>query len=688
MIRPNLLFAFLFVLTSSWGRSAIGTGAAASADAPPSQPNLIFILCDDLGWGDLGVLYQNDSQHDKRLHTPMIDQMAAEGIQLRQHYCPAPVCAPSRSSLLSGVHQGHAEVRDNQFDKRLANNHTLATVMKNAGYRTALIGKYGLQGEGDSAETWPAYPTQRGFDEFFGYVRHGDGHLHYPTDAWPLGNSEHHRLPKQVWHNDREVSAGLSKCYTTDLFTARSKHWIAQHTKSNPQEPFFLYLAYDTPHAALQTPTMAYPKGSGIDGGIQWTGKAGQMINTAQGEIDSYRHPDYVGKGWSDTEERFATMVRRIDHCVGDLLQTLRDLKIDKNTMVVISSDNGPHRESYLAGADYHPTSFQSYGPLDGIKRDVWEGGIRVATLAWWPGHIPAGKINTEPSQFHDWMPTFADLGGIAAPARTDGVSLRPRLMGTGKGAASQIYVEYAQSGLTPKYEDFSPSHRGKKRGQMQVVHLDGFKGVRVNIQSHNDPFQIFDLKKDPKEQHNLVDTNPRFKKLEKRMRDHVLQSRMPNASAPRPYDNVAIPAVPQTEITPGLNWSFYEGHFPYVPKTHGMTPQNKGISANIHVANPGGKGAIQWTGWLEVPETGTYEMSLSTSSKAFLRIHQASVLDADFGYQAGQSRTVSIKLAKGHHPIELTCLSDGQTPPTLDWKWGRSASELTSVEDKALFRK
>lgn len=683
MMRLTALFFLTMTLAYA------GTHPTATAADLPSKPNVIFILCDDLGWGDLGVLHQNNSQHDKRLHTPMIDQMAAEGIQLRQHYCPAPVCAPSRSSLLTGVHQGHAEVRDNQFDKSLADNHTLATVMKNAGYTTALIGKYGLQGNGDSAETWPAYPTKRGFDEFFGYVRHVDGHVHYPADAWPLGNSENHRQPKQVWHNDREVSAGLSKCYTTDLFTARSKHWIAEQTKSNPQEPFFLYLAYDTPHAALQTPTMAYPEGSGLKGGIQWTGEAGHMINTAEGEIDSYRHPDYVGKGWSDEEERFATMVRRIDHCVGDLLQTLRDLKIDKNTLVVISSDNGPHQESYLSNSNYDPTSFQSYGPLNGIKRDVWEGGIRVATLAWWPGNIPAGKINTEPSQFHDWMPTFADLGGIAAPARTDGVSLRPRLTGKGEAAASQIYVEYSQNGSTPKYEDFSPSHRGKKRGQMQVVHLDGFKGVRVNIKSHNDPFQIFDLKKDPKEQHNLADTNPRFKQLEKRMRDHVLQSRMPNASAKRPYDNVAIPAAKVSEASPGLQWSFYEGDFPYVPKTSGMKPQKTGTSANIDAAElPAGKGAIQWTGWIDVPETGTYQMTLSTSSKAFLRIHQASVLDADFGYQAGQRRSVSIKLAKGYHPIQLTCLSDGQTPPILDWKWGRSANELTSIEDKSLFRK
>ncbi|MFG0262641.1 MAG: sulfatase-like hydrolase/transferase [Novipirellula sp. JB048] len=694
MIRHDLWFASLFLFSISlWGSlwscgAALGSEAATPSTAASTQPNVIFILCDDWGWGDLGVFHQNESTHAKRLSTPQLDQMAAEGIQLRQHYCPAPVCAPSRASLLSGVHQGHAEVRDNQFDKRLADNHTLGTVMQRAGYRTALIGKYGLQGQGDSPQTWPAYPSKRGFDEFFGYVRHRDGHLHYPADVWPLGGSELHRQPKQLWHNDREVSAGLSKCYTTDLFTARSKHWITEHTRANPQEPFFLYLAYDTPHAALQIPTMAYPEGGGLEGGIQWIGQAGRMINTAQGEIDSYRHPDVVGKGWSDVEERFATMTRRIDDCVGDLLQTLRELKIDKQTLVIFSSDNGPHRESYLAGAPYHPTSFQSYGPFDGLKRDVWEGGIRVATLAWWPGQIPPGQLDTSPSQFHDWMPTLAELAGIAPPARTDGVSLRPRLTGSGDARPSQIYVEYAQGGSTPKYDDFSPSHRGQKRGQMQVVHLDGFKGVRVDIKSHEDPFQIFDLNQDPQEQHDLANTSPQFKKLEKRMRDHVLRSRMPNASAKRPYDQVAIPAVQVAELRPGLHWSFYPGDFPYVPQTSDRTPQQTGTSAAVEATELDTAGAIQWTGWLHVPETGTYEMSLATSSRAFLRIHRAAALDADFGYQAGQPRTVSIRLAKGHHPIELTCLTDGKRAPTVDWRWGRGGDALTPLDAQVLFTK
>src|SRR3954470_22641450 len=161
----------------------IGIVFAGAAAAAPARPNIIFILTDDLGYGDLGVFFQNQRQGAKRADqpahfTPKLDTMAAEGIKLTDHYCPAPVCAPSRASLLLGVHQGHANVRDNQFDKALENNHTLATVLKQAGYKTAIVGKYGLQGKGTNPRQWPAYPTKRGFDFYFGYVRHRDGHEH------------------------------------------------------------------------------------------------------------------------------------------------------------------------------------------------------------------------------------------------------------------------------------------------------------------------------------------------------------------------------------------------------------------------------------------------------------------------------------------------------------------------------
>jgi arylsulfatase A-like enzyme len=644
----------------------------SAATEPASKPNIIFILLDDMGWGDLGVLHQNLSKHPKRHHTPMLDAMAAEGMQLRAHYCPAPVCAPSRSSLLSGVHQGHAEVRDNQFDKALADNHTLATVMKAAGYRTWLVGKYGLQGAKNgqdddfTPEDWPAYPTKRGFDAFYGYVRHRDGHLHYPAHEWPLGDSPAHRTPKQVWHNEREVSSGLAGCYTTDLFAARSKDWIIDHVRKNQRDPFFLYLAFDTPHAALQLPSVPFPAGKGLTGGLQWTNEPGRMINTACGAIDSFRHPDYTGRGWTDVEERFATMVRRIDEAVGDLLQTLRDLGIAENTMVVLSSDNGPHHEAYLQNARYTPESFQSYGPFDGTKRDVWEGGIRVGTLAWWPGTIPAGATSDRPSQFHDWMPTFAAAAGNPPPARTDGVSLLPTLTGTAGQREGQVYVEYVQGSRTPAYQDFDPHKRNRKRGQMQVVFLDGYKGVRLDIENHQTPFAIYDLAVDPKEQHDLAGTAPKFAALQQRMHDRVLQIRRPNPSAPRPYDKAPIPAI-ATSQQEGWLVETFTGPFPYVPDVAECKVATSTRSDNLTAEAVGG--AVRFSGIFVAEQTGLYKATLTTPTRAFVRIHDAALIDADHGFHAGDDYVTTVRLEAGLHPVRVTALAEGDVSLELDFQ-------------------
>lgn len=671
----------VYTLAMTW----VLLGLCPATCSPAAQPNIIFILCDDLGWGDLGVFYQNHSQHDRTHKTPGLDQMAMEGMQLRAHYCPAPVCAPSRASLLTGVHQGHASVRDNQFDKMLIDNHTLASVLKTAGYRTALVGKYGLQGDGNSGSTWTGYPTRRGFDEFYGYVSHYSGHLHYPADVWPLGDSEGHCTPKEVWHNDEEVSAGLKNCYTTDLFTARSKFWISQHVQSHSNQPFFLYLAYDTPHAALQVPSVAFPEGLGLRGGAQWLGEHGKMINTAEGEIDSYRHPDYVGKGWSDVEERFATMVRRIDQCVSDLLQTLRDLNLAENTLVVLSSDNGPHHESYLRDKNYDPTSFQSYGPFEGTKRDTWEGGIRMPTLVWWPTHVPAGRINDHPSQFQDWMPTFAEVAGTVAPARTDGVSLIPTLTDNGPQRDSTIYIEYWNNGKTKPYQDFAEEKRNTTRGQMQVIQMDGFKGIRTNIQSHQEPFAIYDLVADPRERNNLAGSSPRFESLQQRMKDRVLQLRMPNPTASRPYDVEPVPAINVRGPQPGLSWSAYAGEFLYVPSVANLKPMAEGTCTGPTVSFPGAA-AFEFSGLISAPQDDVYTFVLRSSEKAFLRIHDAAVVDADFGHQPDKQQDGSIRLKAGLHPIRITCLANNKGEAALSVRWATSGVAPRPFSEDQIF--
>jgi len=647
MQKTRLLFSSLL--------SALFLATAGAAE----KPNLIFILCDDLGWGDLGVLFQNERDAERKHATPQLDRFAAEGIQLRAHYCPAPVCAPSRASLLTGLHQGHASIRDSQFDKALPDDHTLASTLRTVGYRTALVGKYGLQGEGASAEEWPAYPTKRGFDDFLGYVRHRDGHLHYPAHTWDLGGSENHRERKEVWHNGEEISAQLEKCFTSDLFTAYAKKWITDSVREDPERPFFLYLAYDTPHAALQLPPCPYPEGGGRDGGVQWTGEDGRMINTATGTIDGWVHPDH--EDWPDLEQRQAGMIRRMDDHIGDLTHLLRDLDIDENTLVVFSSDNGPHRESYIKGAAYHASQFQAYGPFDGIKRDTLEGGIRVPSLAWWPGTIPAGRSVEGHSQFHDWLNTFLAAAGAPLQAQSDGVSLLPLLTGEGEQETPTTYIEFTQRGATPDYEDFAPRHRKQKRGQMQVVFLDGYKGLRRDIQGHEDPFRIFDVSRDPSEMEDLADSSDEFRTLQQRMKDAVLRMRRSDPDAPRPYDDEPIPALSERTTGPGVDLRFLAGEFPWVP----VVPRD-----DADLVEPGregfafeapSSGAVEISGCVRITVPGDYTFTVRAPDAAVLHLHRALVIDGDSPGEDGGTHEATAKLEAGLHPFRLGYLTGGE---------------------------
>jgi arylsulfatase A-like enzyme len=232
----------------------------------------------------------------------------------------------------------------------------------------------------------------------------------------------------------------------------------------------------------------------------------------------------------------------------------------------VFTSDNGPHHESYIAGQDYAPTSFQSYGPFDGAKSDIWEGGIRVPTLAWWPETIPAGYVNSHLSQFHDWLSTFVELAGLPRPAICDGINLMPHLTGHGTPESSTVYVEYLSPGKTPAYSDFEARKRGLVRKQMQAVFMDGYKGVRIDIQSHDDDFEIYDLSSDPGERNDLAHSSPAFALLNQRMKDRALQLHKASAEAVRPYDYLMIPAVPAPKkLDIGLHWKMQEGGCPWV---------------------------------------------------------------------------------------------------------------------------
>lgn len=634
--------------------------APIRADAPAAaRPNILFILVDDLGYGDLGCLHQNAraAAGKPAIKTPNLDAFAREGVRLTQHYCPAPVCAPSRASLLSGVTQGHANVRDNQFDKALEDNHTLASVMKEAGYATCAIGKWGLQGESKNGglANCPAHPLNRGFDDFFGYLRHADGHEHYPKEN-PLRSSSAHKGRVMLFDGRREITDQLDKCYTADLFAAKAKDWIIRHQKEKPEQPFFMYLAFDTPHAVLEVPTEAYPPGGGLGGGLRWIGTPGHMISTAEGRIDSFIHPDCRGADWPMVDRRYATCVRRLDDAVGDLAQLLKDLKLDENTLVVFTSDNGPSIESYLP-QPVTPEFFASFGPFDGIKRDCWEGGIRVPTLARWPGHVKADMELKRPSSFPDWMPTCAALAGWPAPARTDGTSLLSDLTGEGKPPPQKpVYVEYFEGGKTPKFKDFAANHRGRARKQMQMIRLNGKIGVRYDIKSADDDFEIYDAVEDPGQRNNLA-SGGREAQLERTMKDAVLQLRRPNPSAPRPYDGAPVPALaPREGLAAGLHFEVFANPAPWVPDTDGLVPLRRGEAQlpDLAPAKPAAHEAVAFSGFLKVPADGDYTFTLSGTGRAFLRLHDAALVDADRGRLA-ESPAGMIRLKAGLHPLRLT---------------------------------
>jgi arylsulfatase A-like enzyme len=665
---------------------ALSVLTAAPGEAAPKRqaPNIIFILTDDLGGGDLGVFFQNArraaNDRSKPWHsTPNLDAFAAQGLQIPQHYCSSPVCAPSRASLLLGVHQGHANVRDNQFDKALENNVTLPGVLKQAGYATACIGKWGLQGNGkfdpNIPHGWPAHPQNRGFDSYFGYIAHGDGHGHYPKEDG-----------KALWDGDRNVAADYDGCYTTDLFTARAKKWIEEQHAATPQQPFFLYLAYDTPHAKLEYPPAPFPGGGGKTGGVQWIGKPGQMINTA-GRPDSYCHPDYATatwdndgnpetpeKPWPDVYKRYATSVRRIDDCVGDLMQELKNLGIDDNTLVVFTSDNGPSQESYLAQENL-PTFFESFGPHDGIKRDLWEGGIRVGALVRWPREIPAGRVTQSPSAFWDWLPTFAEAAGAPAPARTDGVSLLPTLRGNGVQQPSRLYFEYFEPGSTPSYRTIAESRRGRVRRQMQALRLGDFIGVRYDIHSHAEPFEIYNIVKDSYERHNLAE-DPKYADLQQQMHDIVLGLRRPDPNAPRPYDAELVPAVQPATTAAGVAWMAGELTTPWLARIEDTKPTATGTAAlpglpdNLHTRR-GKETELLFSGYIKIPRDGEY--TLSTTGPALLRVHEAIVLDS--GLTGGdQGLRGTIRLRAGLHPFRYYRKAEAK-PGEMGLKW--SSSEI-----------
>jgi arylsulfatase A-like enzyme len=430
-------FAIVACLAALLG--AVGaTPARAQAAQLQEPPNIIFIMADDLGYGDLGCYGQ------QQIQTPNIDRLAREGMRFTDAYAGSTVCAPSRCVLMTGLHSGHAFIRGNDRIPLRPEDVTVADVLKGAGYATGIIGKWGL-GEPDTS----GVPNRQGFDWWFGYLNQRLAHNYYPETLWR--NETEVRIEGNVVANNVATQRAQ---YSHDLFTRDALEFLNEHR----QRRFFLYLAYTIPHA----------NNEGREQGM---------------EVPS--DEPYTDRDWPQPQKNQAAMITRLDRDIGVLMDRLRELNLDERTLVFFTSDNGPHREG---GGD--PDFFDSNGPLRGIKRDLYEGGIRVPMIARWPGHIQAGATSDLPWAFWDVLPTLAELAGAQAPAGVDGISVLPTLLGEATVGRPQPRHEYL-------YWEF---HEG---GFKQAVRMGPYKGVRPAVGA---PLEIYDLSADLAEANNLAE--------------------------------------------------------------------------------------------------------------------------------------------------------------------------------------
>jgi len=437
-----------FCLTCLLVNIACSPQSQTTTEAPP---NIILIVADDLGYGDLGAYGQTQIQ------TPYLDQMANEGMLFTDFYAGSTVCAPSRAVLLTGIPVGRNEIRGNKEVRPMGQHPlqdetvTLAEVLKQQGYTTGLIGKWGLGAPGSEGE-----PNRQGFDYFFGYLGQRHAHNFYPeflfrnTERVPL---EGNVLPEPK----REDGAGHSiekTTYSHDLMAAEAIEFV----ETNKESPFFLLLTLTIPHA---------------------NNEAGQEGM----EVPEYE--SYVDASWPEPQKGLASMISRMDRDIGRLVEKVDDLGLGNNTIILFTSDNGPHAEG---GND--PTYFESSGPLKGIKRALYEGGIRVPLIARWPGTIEPGSVSDHMGYFGDFMATFSELSDATTPANTKSISLHPTLMGAADQASHPyLYWEFYEQG----------SRQAVREGDWKAVRQPMFTGE----------LELYNLNEDISESNNVADQHP-----------------------------------------------------------------------------------------------------------------------------------------------------------------------------------
>ncbi len=433
-----------------------GCGQARSAANLPTRPNIIFIMADDLGWQELGCYGQ------KKIRTPNLDRMAAEGMRFTDYYSGSPVCAPSRCTLMTGMHGGHAFIRDNQeigtwesFQGQLPlpqGTETVATMLSRQGYATGAFGKWGLGGVNSTGD-----PLNLGFERFFGYNCQRHAHNLYPE--YLIDNRD-----KRVLEDNTGGPTG--KHYAPQVYGEELFKFI----RANKDRPFFAYWPTVIPHLALQAP---------------------------QEDIDRYKgqwpETPYTGSSYQPhptPRACYAAMISFMDRQVGELLKLLKELNLDENTIVFFTSDNGTTMLKEQVDYEF----FESVGPLRGLKGTAYEGGIRVPMIARWPGRIRPGTVTNLPSAHCDVMATLADLAGTKGPADTDGISILPTLLSK---PAEQKRHDYL-------FWDFAGS------GGLLAVRMGKWKGVKQGLRKNPDaPLELYDLENDLGERNNVADQFP-----------------------------------------------------------------------------------------------------------------------------------------------------------------------------------
>ncbi|MFP4143876.1 MAG: arylsulfatase [Phycisphaeraceae bacterium] len=432
--------------------------AARAQAAEAERPNVVFILADDLGYADLGSYGQDTIQ------TPHLDRLADQGIRFTQHYAGSTVCAPSRASLLLGQHTGHHYLRGNGEVALPYESRTVAKLLQSAGYRTAMIGKSSVACNDDD----PDRPNALGFDHFFGLLAHDQAHYYFPPRLWRNGEE----ITYQTNHEH------VGEFYAQDLYLDEAKTWLNEQAQTD--QPFFLFYCAHLPHASI---TVRPEK---------W-----QKMYEDKVENDHPAHHRWY-TSTDAVKAEFAGMVSRLDWEVGQLIRKLEETGQAGNTIIFFASDNGAHTEG-----GHKEEHFDSSGPLRGVKRDLYEGGIRVPLIVRWPGRIQPGTTTDHVSAFWDFLPTVCELAGVEAPDHTDGLSMVPVLTGRPDQQKTHPYL----------YWEFHEI-RGRR-----AVRIGDFKAIQYDVNENPDaPIEVYNLAADLDESENVAAEHPEIVKAARRL--------------------------------------------------------------------------------------------------------------------------------------------------------------------------